>query len=471
MSGEFGVGSGEWGEMNAGVPSLPVYLVDPVILSSLFLYPFIPPAHCLPTLPSERFACRTERFQRSARNQPRPQSRSPKNAMDPLTGIRLRDATLEDVERLVSDGIPEGLHIDYKQELHLDKPKQKKEFLRDVAAFANAEGGLLVYGVEEDRDSDGQPTGVPKTVCGTPLDNPDKAVQSMENLLRDCIDERLPSYELQPLPTPGGNYVVLMRIPSSLRLPHMVTADGERRFYMRMNAGKQPMSTAQLRDAVMKTQSIEERVQAFVDDRLERLSKLGRGRPYWALHLVPLIRTAGSIDVTRDETVQVLRGMCAAIGGSPQHCLEGYMFFQYDSEGSSSHALVFRHGAIEFFDQQSASLQEPESYFSSATVHSLASRCLREGLAVYENGLLSPPLAVCLTFVGLEGYWLSESASRNSLAGPAEPISSAPVVVTDVASDPNSVLRPFMDVAWNAFGQARCSAYDDDGNYIGYRRR
>ena len=389
--------------------------------------------------------------------------------MDPFSGTRLKDVSLSDINRLVSDAVPESLYLDYKQELHLEKPDEKKEFLRDVTAFANAEGGLLVYGVKEDRDSNGRPNGVPLATPGTSLSNRDADVLSIEHLLRDGIDERLPPYELRTLLVSGSDYIVLLRVPPSLRSPHMVVLGGERRFYIRMNGGKQSMSTAQLRDVVMKTQSIEERVQRFVDNRLERLSKLGGGRPYWALHLVPLLRSAGTIDVTQVETIQTLQGvLLAAGGGNPQHCLEGYKVHQYDANGPFTHALAFRDGAIEFFDQESVCPQETTKRFDSKSVHKLVARCLKGGLTLYESGPLIPPLAVCLTFVGFEGYQLSNVFPRNQLTGPAEPIFCEPVVVTDVTTDANSVLKPFMDVVWNAFGQARCPAYDNDGNYIGY---
>lgn len=389
--------------------------------------------------------------------------------MDPLSGTRLGDVSLSDVKRLIDDAVPESLHIDYKQELHLDTQDQKKEFLRDVTAFANAEGGLLVYGVKEDRDSNGKTTGVPLAGPGTTLSNRDEDKLSIEHLLRDGIDERLPSYELEILPVSGNDHIVLIRVPPSLRPPHMVVLGGERRFYIRMNGGKQAMSTAQLRDTVMKAQSIEERVQGFVDNRLERLSTLGGGRPYWALHLVPLLRSAGTIDVTQEETVQTLRTMLPAIGGNPQHCLEGYRVHNRDSDGNCSHGLAFRDGTIEFFDQESVSAQGPDCWFVYEIVHGLILRCLKSGLALLERGLLTAPLAVCLTFVGLEGYLLPNAGRRNLLPGPADPITSDPVVVNDPSSDPNTLLKPFMDVVWNAFGQACCPAYDNDGKYIGYR--
>jgi hypothetical protein len=390
--------------------------------------------------------------------------------MDPLSGRRLRDVTLSDIDRLVAGAVPESLHIDYKEKLHLNTRDEKKEFLRDVTAFANAEGGLLIYGIEEDRDSGGKPTGIPVSASGTTLENRDGDVLSIEHLLRDGIDERLPSYELQKLPVSGNEHVVLIRVPASLRSPHMVVLGGERRFYVRMNGGKQDMSTAQLRDAVLKTQSLEERIRSFIEDRVARLSKMSGSYAFSVLHLIPVLRSPTALDVTEEKTIDILKEALPVGGGYLQHCLEGYKSYDYPSDGRKRHALAFRDGSIEFFDQSFFELQDSRRCFAYQYFHEAIASFVGKGLSVYQSGLLAPPLAVCLTLAGLRGYRLPVHFLQRPAIRSSEPITSEPVVVSDLNTDPHSTLKPFMDVLWNAFGQPRCPAYDDEGNYIDYPR-
>src|SRR5687767_15188252 len=59
---------------------------------------------------------------------------------------------LADIESLVRNQLPESIHLDYKASPALD-PKKRDEIAKDVSAFANSGGGLLVYGVEEDKNS------------------------------------------------------------------------------------------------------------------------------------------------------------------------------------------------------------------------------------------------------------------------------------------------------------------------------
>jgi predicted HTH transcriptional regulator len=60
------------------------------------------------------------------------------------------------VEQLIAAELPEDQELEYKRDL--PRPKQAKEtktdpleeFAKDVSAMANASGGVLLFGIEED---------------------------------------------------------------------------------------------------------------------------------------------------------------------------------------------------------------------------------------------------------------------------------------------------------------------------------
>jgi hypothetical protein len=47
--------------------------------------------------------------------------------------------------------LAEGLQLDYKQQLRIESSSSVAEIARDILAFSNTEGGLLVVGVADDR--------------------------------------------------------------------------------------------------------------------------------------------------------------------------------------------------------------------------------------------------------------------------------------------------------------------------------
>lgn len=59
--------------------------------------------------------------------------------------------TLEDIQELKEHQISEGINIDYKESLNLNRRDTKKEFLSDVVSFANSNGGHLLIGISEDK--------------------------------------------------------------------------------------------------------------------------------------------------------------------------------------------------------------------------------------------------------------------------------------------------------------------------------
>ena len=70
------------------------------------------------------------------------------------------DIRENDIRRLIESGLEEHLQLEYKSALYEDNDRGKREFLLDICMFANSSGGILLIGVPERRDDQGQPTGV-----------------------------------------------------------------------------------------------------------------------------------------------------------------------------------------------------------------------------------------------------------------------------------------------------------------------
>ena len=391
--------------------------------------------------------------------------------MGPFVEKPLSSITLDDLKRLIDDAVGESLHLEYKRELHLGEKDEKKEFLRDLAAFANAEGGVIIYGMDGERDPGGKPTGIPKALAGFAVHNCDELTLTIDNLIKDGIDERLPSYELNILRVNAGNHVVLIRVPPSVRAPHMVTLGGERRFFMRSNGGRQEMSTAQIRDAVVRTETLVERILAFARQRIVQCRARGIKGPLWMMHVVPLNRNPSALDVTDQTTIQRLAAMGSAQGGSICHCIEGFKTHCRMSDRCYSHVVTFRDGTIEFLDQYVLAHRPERPFFAYAAFDDRIFRFFESGLVLYREGRLQLPAAVCVTLNGVKGCVLLTEPSTIRIIPPLEDdeILVDPIVVSRIPQDVRTVLRPVLDIIWNAFGFPRCPAFSETGEYIGYR--
>ena len=68
-------------------------------------------------------------------------------------GKNINEYTVEDVQSLIENKVPESKILDYKRELQFDE-KAKVEFIYDVSSFYNTEGGCIVVGLDEEKDEE-----------------------------------------------------------------------------------------------------------------------------------------------------------------------------------------------------------------------------------------------------------------------------------------------------------------------------
>ncbi|HEX4710282.1 ATP-binding protein [Phenylobacterium sp.] len=169
--------------------------------------------------------------------------------------------TWADLLQLNADQRPEDRRLEYKRDLVGQRDADKKEFLADVSALANAEGGDLIYGVHA-------VDGVPRSVDGVRPDSPDAEKLRLENLLRDGLSPRIIGHSLHWIADPaaparGG---ILIRTPASLAAPHRVVFQNSNRFYIRNATGKHEMDVHELRGAFIASAALEERIAALHED-------------------------------------------------------------------------------------------------------------------------------------------------------------------------------------------------------------
>ena len=57
--------------------------------------------------------------------------------------------TISDILALISNGVDESTTLEYKSAIDTSNDSWKKEMAKDVSAMANANGGMIIYGVKE----------------------------------------------------------------------------------------------------------------------------------------------------------------------------------------------------------------------------------------------------------------------------------------------------------------------------------
>ncbi len=215
--------------------------------------------------------------------------------------LRLNESALK---QFVSLGIPEGLYLDYKEQVSAPLGKEvKREFLKDVTAFANASGGHIVIGCKEPRDD----LSVDEQMVGLP--NATDLAGNLERLASTSIDPRISGLRVIPIAETNDRGFVVVHIPASMSRPHMVTHSGHRSFYIRNTESSFQMTTHEIREAVLTAASTEERARAFGRDQIREISEShGNTQPMLIIHAIPLINPEEKWDVLSSTFAEIVRG-------------------------------------------------------------------------------------------------------------------------------------------------------------------
>ena len=139
-----------------------------------------------------------------------------------------------DIRSLVTSGVPEGERMEFKRELPAKGTSNqdswmigqmkigrhaKNQILKEVVSFANAYGGALVLGIEEEENSTPP---VAKAIRAIP--KCEKLAERFRTIFRDRVEPKLPSCDILAVVTNGADDgVVVFRVPGRSRLaPHRI---------------------------------------------------------------------------------------------------------------------------------------------------------------------------------------------------------------------------------------------------------
>ena len=133
----------------------------------------------------------------------------------------------EDIEALTSSEELESIILDYKRTVS-GSESDNKEIAKDICALANSQGGYLIVGVEE---RNGKPIHPP---CGTArMIGRQKVEEWVEQIANSNIAQRV-NIDFRVIDFNNSeNCILVLYVPMSNRMPHMVTYQRDNRYYRR----------------------------------------------------------------------------------------------------------------------------------------------------------------------------------------------------------------------------------------------
>lgn len=371
---------------------------------------------------------------------------------------RLEDINEAHLDALVAEGVREGTRIDYKRAINTKEPGAKAELCRDISSFANAAGGDYVIGMDED-------DGLPTSLDGINADF-EMLEQQINQTLRSHIDPPVTGLRMRPVTLDKGTFAFVIRIPKTWNGPHMVTFDGENRFWTRDNSGKRMMDVQDVRQLIMLSEGAAQRMKRF---RMEQIGNIVAGEtpvPMTSnkaiiLHLIPLISFTGGVSIDpRPITWEEMRTI-GAQGASKRLTLEGRIVFHQNFNGTiDTYFHLYRNGVIEAVnaDLLTESFPPPLNKFQGfARLHAHAIvTTLDSALKLYQKLGVSPPIFGMLSFTGVRGAYMYRDITAGGMSD-TTPLNRDTLLlpefqIEDLGADPESIIASTFDIWWQACG-------------------
>jgi Putative DNA-binding domain len=162
----------------------------------------------------------------------------------------LTNYTEAELSQMITNQIEENLHLDYKGAGSLAATDgKKKEIAKDISAFANSDGGIVIYGMLEHNDK-------AKSHLPEKLDPIDRTVISkewLEQVINSNIQPKIIGLTIHPIPLASAAHHVayVVKIPKS-NTAHQAS---DKKYYKRYNFESVAMEDYEIKDILNRLSS------------------------------------------------------------------------------------------------------------------------------------------------------------------------------------------------------------------------
>lgn len=383
----------------------------------------------------------------------------------------VKEITEANIKYLLENKISESVNLDYKRDLPGGEDSEKKDFLADVTAFANTNGGVIIYGIEEEKNAKNENTGLPKSIFGIDSDSIDKTKLRLQNIIQSGIDPHIPAIDMGTVEVEDigvKKYVLILRIPRSLFSPHIIWFQKSGKFYKRNNTSNYQMDVREIKNSFLERDSWETRADNFRRTRIMEVRSQGnfpgaeKDGSYF-IHILPLGDLDGQIYFEQYQA-ELQAKFDPFFGGRSFISRFNFDGLLLNPVAQPYEAFIqfFRKGGLELFSSKFntiANLTPPRKIIYGDECQKAIEVNIERFLKYFPKFGIDSPLVVFLSWLGIKNIALvvgkmnygrredpfAHTFDRNDILFPG-------IIIDKYDCNVSEVLRPTFSCFWQSAG-------------------
>lgn len=415
----------------------------------------------------------------------------------------------DDIIALKNNRIRENSNLEYKQadslnfvfsitKEKLDEPTKEKrirEFLKDISAFANGEGGDILYGIKcDEKEGD-----LPVEIVPFKEDNIDRLKRDLDQHI-EKIKPRIPTPIIQEIEEPPlkigdpptKKYVLLIRIQQSWRSPHAIQQQSDSSFYFHKRTGVKTiqMNMEEIRESFVRSEGITEKIRHFHSKRLDFFRQISTRNilPFNLLpsnlliiHIFPLISFFQNKMVDFNMLKKVDKNWYSGFGYNKEFTLDG-MAVQGIDQKEYYHLLkvgsveyIKSYGYDRYQDTYKDGLPEDGKFLLNLDQLDIAlpKQIAKNVEFMHNKFALQGPYFIFISFLKINDLFPYVHDDRinkrnGSLFSKSQELVFPEIGLNDYSSSHSIAelaekIRVSLDIIWNTFGRESSESFDSDG--------
>lgn len=160
----------------------------------------------------------------------------------------MKISNIDDIRSLINNEIEESTRLEYKRCFANDKSRRREDIAKDVSAMANANGGIIIYGLQEKETIKGH--SIPEKEM--PINKLSMTKDQLAQIISSCISPKIKDIEITYIPIDEESGLFVVEIPKSCTVHQNLVSHY---YHIRRNATIEIMEDYEIRDAMNRQQN------------------------------------------------------------------------------------------------------------------------------------------------------------------------------------------------------------------------